>query len=111
MENSLGVKAGEEVLIGIPESSMLKAAILVYLIPMFALIIGAIIGSILPWRIGPNLGAVLGATILFGLSILLVVFFGKRSKDDETLHPVMLARLKREGDISSSCTPEYGGHI
>ncbi|WP_394145512.1 SoxR reducing system RseC family protein [Vibrio atypicus] len=60
------VKSGQVVEIGLPEKSLLQSAAVVYLIPLFALILGAMFGQWLlaPWLSGGE-GVVIVSSVLF----------------------------------------------
>jgi len=47
VENSLGAKPGDEVLIAIPEQGLLNASLRIYLIPLVLMLIGALAGDML----------------------------------------------------------------
>ncbi|MEF1290132.1 SoxR reducing system RseC family protein, partial [Vibrio sp. M260118] len=55
------VKPGQVVEIGLPEKSLLQSAAVVYLVPLFAMILGAFIGQ---WWLAPSLSLGEGAVIL-----------------------------------------------
>lgn len=55
------VKEGQVVEIGLPEKSLLQSAAVVYLVPLFALILGALLGS---WWLAPLFGGGEGIVIL-----------------------------------------------
>tara|TARA_Y100001956_G_scaffold3954_1_gene3733 strand:+ start:9797 stop:10267 length:471 start_codon:yes stop_codon:yes gene_type:complete len=55
------VKEGQVVEIGLPEKSLLQSAAVVYLVPLFSLIFGALLGS---WWFAPLLGGGEGVVIL-----------------------------------------------
>ena len=71
----LGVRPGERVVIGIPEGSVLRASLLVYLVPVAALVLGAVLGNAL----APSLGwsTDLGAAGL-GLACMTLALLGSR---------------------------------
>lgn len=47
VENKLGAKPGDEVLIAIPESGLMSASLRVYLIPLVLMVSGAVIGGLI----------------------------------------------------------------
>ncbi|NIY83615.1 SoxR reducing system RseC family protein [Vibrio hepatarius] len=67
------VKQGQVVEIGLPEKSLLQSAAIVYLIPLFALIVGALFGQwlLLPWLGGGEGVVILCSAIFTGAGIYL----------------------------------------
>jgi sigma-E factor negative regulatory protein RseC len=59
VEDPLGVHPGERVVVAVPEGAVVRASIWVYLVPVVALLLGALLGNALAPRIGlsPDLGA------------------------------------------------------
>jgi sigma-E factor negative regulatory protein RseC len=45
VENELGAKPGDEVLIAIPESGLMSASLRVYFIPLILMVLGAVVGD------------------------------------------------------------------
>ncbi|GAB4278317.1 MAG: hypothetical protein Kow0092_34120 [Deferrisomatales bacterium] len=74
-DDPLGVRPGERVVIAVPEGTVLRAGFLVYLLPVAALVAGAVAGNAL----GPRLGltADLGAA-LCGVAAMAATFLGVR---------------------------------
>ncbi|MBT1444502.1 SoxR reducing system RseC family protein [Shewanella sp. JM162201] len=98
---------GELLRLGLPESSLLKAAALVYLMPLAGMLLGALFGKLMAVQL--NLASVLGlgadsASILFALVGGVISWrFGKhlaRALERETV-PVILARLGKS--ITPDC--------
>ncbi len=48
----LGVAEGDRVVVAVPESTVLRASVVVYLVPVLALVVGAAVGS----AVGPRYG-------------------------------------------------------
>ncbi len=71
----MGVRPGERVVIAVPEGTVLRASVLVYLVPVVALVIGAIVGN----GLAPSFGwsADLGAAGL-GLACMVLAFLASR---------------------------------
>lgn len=59
------VSVGQQVRIGIPEKSLLKSALLVYMLPLFCLLVGALVGKWVSgvWQIAEELPEILGAML------------------------------------------------
>ncbi|MDW7710861.1 MAG: SoxR reducing system RseC family protein [Deferrisomatales bacterium] len=82
-EDPVGVAPGEWVVLGISEETLVRAGVLVYLVPAAALVIGAAVGHALAPALGfsPDLGA--ASLGILGLVAALVVsrLLGGRSSD------------------------------
>jgi len=74
-DDAVGVQPGDRVVIAVPEGTVLRASVLVYLIPVLALVLGAIAGNAL----APTLGwsADLGAAGV-GISCMILAFLASR---------------------------------
>jgi sigma-E factor negative regulatory protein RseC len=71
ISSSLAVEIGQQVRIGMPESGLLKGALLVYILPLFFIIVGAAIGQYLaaadadwPSIAGAAIGGVIGFMLI-----------------------------------------------
>ena len=91
VSNSLHAKVGDRVEIGVPTHSFLKFSLMVYLLPVMALIIGAILGE--AW--GPSLGlesslsAVLVGGLAMGLTFTILRRFDRSAREKKDYQPVM----------------------
>ena len=77
VQNTLKAKMGDTVELSVPPSSMLLAGLLVYILPLIALIAGVWLGS--RWGDGVALGCGLGAALL----VFLPVWLGKKKFEDK----------------------------
>lgn len=70
IDNPVHARVGDEVRLGIEESALLRASVLVYLVPVLALLGGALVGDRLMalGDIGTAVVAVVAMAICFGLS-------------------------------------------
>ncbi len=96
--NEAGAKAGDRVLIDVKSSSVLKAAFLLYVFPILAMIAGAVVGHNAPSFFGMGasaMSAVFGF-LFFGIAVLFIRFRGNRlaAKDDYRLRIVKIIRDK-----------------
>lgn len=59
VEDPLGVRVGDRVTIAVPEGTVLRASVLAYLLPVAALVVGALVGHRLAsaWGVAADLGA------------------------------------------------------
>ncbi|MBT9613232.1 MAG: SoxR reducing system RseC family protein [Burkholderiales bacterium] len=94
VNNPIEAKVGEQVMLGLEEGAFLKSAFLAYLLPLVALIMGAMIGL---WLAGPagardlyaGLGGLAGLIAsAFGIKWLNPILF-----DKNRAQPVILRRL------------------
>jgi sigma-E factor negative regulatory protein RseC len=93
--NPLGAKPGQRVAIEIQEINMLKAAFIVYVLPLVAAFAGAVAGSWLADRVGYEalwfqMG---GGLALFAVAILYIKFFDHNSRSNVKMQPVITAIL------------------
>ncbi len=91
----LSARVGDDVVIGIHESALVKGSVAVYIVPLLTMILFAIFGSsvVAPWY---GLSAE-GSSILMGLAGLAVGFgwvsvFSSRIKQDSHYQPVILRK-------------------
>lgn len=77
-EDSLGVGPGDRVMVAVPEGTVLKAGLLVYLVPAAALLVGAVAGNALAPVLGfsRDLGAAVLGLLAMGAALLASRFLG-----------------------------------
>ncbi len=86
--NSLSLQVGDEVVLGLEESTLVKSALLVYLLPLVLMIVGA---GIFQWLYGANdLVTAFGGGIGFLAGFALVYLYNHHHKNDESFQPVVL---------------------
>ncbi len=91
LDNSLGAKTGEQVIIGMPDDLLVRAAIWAYLLPLLAMIFVTIIASVA--------GAGDGLQSLIGLCGLVIGFiFVRRETNGATSQQNFKPRLLRLAD-------------
>lgn len=98
--NPIGAKAGDKVIVGLQEDALLWGSLAIYLVPLVAMIMGAVIGQ----TGAANLGfaasdgvAVVSGLIGLGLGFVWVKFFSKKVSTDNRYQPIIL-RLDRESE-------------
>ncbi|MCR9909182.1 SoxR reducing system RseC family protein [Vibrio campbellii] len=91
------VKVGQVVEIGFPESSLIKSAMAVYLLPLFGLILGAVIGNFLlaPITAGGE-GITILSSVLFAAGGMWLAKRVSRPLEDESKRQVTLIRVLGE---------------
>lgn len=83
VDNPIGALAGETVVVGLPDGSLLQAALASYALPLLLLLLGAGLGKLLGGELGAVAGGLLG--LLFAGAVL------KRHRGNGTV-PVILRR-------------------
>jgi sigma-E factor negative regulatory protein RseC len=93
--NHSGAQVGDQVIVGVEESALVRGSLAVYAVPLLTLLAGSIIGSLLgkQWLLeGEGLALVLGGVgLLAGLAWL--KGFTRRISHDSRYQPVVLRRL------------------
>ncbi|WP_165742242.1 SoxR reducing system RseC family protein [Candidatus Thiosymbion oneisti] len=106
--NTIGARPGEHVVIGLPEGTLLEASVLAYLVPLVAMIGGAVAGAFVAERLAPAytqvLSAVTGLGGLAGALAWLVGFIRAKSLD-ERYRPRILRRLSIGPGASPRVSP------
>lgn len=92
--NAIGVQVGDEVMVGIPESSLLKASLMLYLVPLLTMVVGAVLTE--QWLSAREgwiiLGGVAGLAGGFGWAR----WFSQRYSRDRNFAPQLLRRCMPE---------------
>ena len=93
--NKIGAKPGQRVLIEVKESNVLRAAFVVFILPLIALFIGVMLGGIIGKYMEFNvfMFQVIGGIIAFLLSIIVIKIFDKASAANEKSKPVIVRIL------------------
>lgn len=91
--NRAGAMEGDQVLISIGSGSFLKASLVVYLLPILALLAGSFIGhkySAQIWFAGnPETVSVLTGLFCFGASFMVIRLFNSRFTQNQKYYPVI----------------------
>jgi sigma-E factor negative regulatory protein RseC len=89
--NDLQAQEGDHVEISVPTGSLLKLSLLVYVLPILALILGAYLGSALApsYRLSSNLASVLGGFIAMGAAFWVLRQLDRAVRKREAYHPRM----------------------
>ena len=91
--NEVGAKVGDEVMVTVASKTFLKASFLVYVVPVTALILGALLGTKLGPALYPGVNSdllpVVFGLILFSLSFILMKVWAKGVKGGEQYCPVI----------------------
>lgn len=91
VQNPLGAKPGQRVVFEIKEENMLKAAFVVYILPIIAIFLGSICGAWLASKIGQpeKIFQIGGAIIAFILSVLYVKVFDRATNKNNKVKPII----------------------
>lgn len=91
VQNPLGAKPGQRVSFEIKETNMLKAAFVVYIMPLIAMFLGAVAGSWLGEKTGQSIRVfqIVGAILAFMLSIVYIKIFDKSTQSDKKMIPII----------------------
>ncbi|MEW5908179.1 MAG: SoxR reducing system RseC family protein [Thermodesulfobacteriota bacterium] len=97
--NQAGAVEGDRVLIGFDTSSMMKASFLIYLFPIFSMILGGFIGQSLAPAFNGNEThfSVAGAATFVIAAFLLIRIIGKRLSHRESYIPKIIRILNTPG--------------
>ncbi len=91
--NDIDARVGDSVVIGIPETAMLKGSLAVYAAPLAGLFAGALAGH---WLQG-DAAAIAGAVIGLGVGLAWLKRFSRRTRDDRLYQPVLLRQRLKTG--------------
>jgi len=93
--NPLDAKIGQRVVIEIQEVNMLKAAFIVYVLPLLAAFAGVMTGGWLAARTGYEATwfQVVGGFIFFAFAIFYIKVFDRASRSDVAMQPVIIRIL------------------
>jgi sigma-E factor negative regulatory protein RseC len=99
VHNLLGAEVGEQVRIATTTKSFLQSSFLLYIVPLIALVIGAIVGLLvgekIPTGLDPNLlSAIFGVFFMSGSFVILRV--GSSALNKESYMPKIIEILKEE---------------
>lgn len=87
----LSVKVGQRVVVGIPEDTLLRASIWMYLVPLLGLVLGATLPSLVSEQ---QIFAVLGSVSGFAGGFLFARFQSRRHQEDPNFYPQVLRVLE-----------------
>ncbi|MGD2136993.1 MAG: SoxR reducing system RseC family protein [Gammaproteobacteria bacterium] len=91
--NRIDARIGDSVVIGIPESGLLRGSVAVYAAPLLGLFAGALAGHLLGGGLvadGSDLAAVAGAAAGFAAGLVWLRRFSRRIAVDTAFQPVVL---------------------
>lgn len=94
-KNEIGAKPGQRVLFEVKEKSILKAAFIVFILPLITLFIGVMLGGFVGQYFGFNIRMlqIIGGIIAFVLSIIFVKIFDRVTSENDKSKPVIVRIL------------------
>lgn len=99
--NGVGAQAGDRVVVGIDEASLVRGSLAVYALPLLALFVGALLGQVWLQEAGAMGGGLAG--LLAGLAWLRR--FSRRCRTDPRFQPVILRRTGERAPASVGVLP------
>lgn len=93
--NKIGAEPGQRVLFEIKEKNVLKAAFIVFIVPLIALFIGAMLGGFIGeyFAFNTRMLQIVGGVIAFALSVIIVKAFDKATSENVKSKPVIVRIL------------------
>ena len=90
-DNSLGAKPGQRVAVEVQEVNMLKAAFIVYVLPLIAIFVGVLIGNVVAEKLGYAAlwFQVGGGIVAFILAVVYIKYYDYRSRGNDKMRPVI----------------------
>lgn len=97
-QNPLSAKVGQLVNFEIQETNMLQGAFIVYIMPLIATFVGALLGGILANKIGQAVGSfrIIGGILAFILSVIFIKLYDSSARKNEKMRPVITKILDQE---------------
>lgn len=94
-QNPINAKPGQHVVFEVKEVNMLKAAFIVYILPLIATFIGVAAGQLLAKKLGYNVSTfqIIGGVAAFILSTIYIKKFDKSAGSDISMQPVIIRSL------------------
>lgn len=90
IENELQAKVGDKVEISIPRSSITKASLIVYFIPLLGLILGALFGQSL---FNSEASTIVSSIFGFILGLTVTHFYNQQLADEQQYQPKMVSKV------------------
>ena len=91
VQNPIDASVGQRVAFEIQEANMLMAAFVVYILPLLALMVGAISGGILGNNLGQDVlaGQIGGGILFFAIAVVYMKRYDRAVKKNDQLLPVI----------------------
>ena len=107
--NPVGARQGDIVKVSMPSGDFFKGAAMLYLLPVAALLVGALVGTWISGRFGwsATVGAISGAVAGIGLAVVFLILFDRSATVRSRLTPKVVEVLI---SAQSSSKPPISGH-
>jgi sigma-E factor negative regulatory protein RseC len=94
--NIAGAQVNDHVVLSFDTASLLKASFLLYMVPIIALVFGAIAGQILsmPLELDPSIGSCAVAFLFFALAVVFIKSKGNALGEKKEYRPQIIRILK-----------------
>ena len=94
--NKLGAKPGQRVAFQMKEVNVLRAAFVVFILPLVAIFIGVLLGGFIGGLIGINIHVcqTIGGILTFLLSLVFIKLFDRATTKSEKTQPVIISILQ-----------------
>lgn len=108
--NRIGAVAGDRVVIGISESSLVRGSLAIYAVPLLGLFAGALFGQFLSggYTEYADLASLLGGSAGFAAGLAWLRRFSRVTGRDDRYQPVL---LRRQAASRSTDVPVSGSHL
>jgi sigma-E factor negative regulatory protein RseC len=103
LKNTINAHINDEVEVGIPEDLVLKASLIVYLLPLISLMLALALSSLLLPDLS-ELGSILSAATGLALGFIGVSWFARRKSQQKQLEPMLLKIVKRPIEVTQIVT-------
>jgi sigma-E factor negative regulatory protein RseC len=89
VENNVGARLGDQVMLSMSESKVILASVVLYLVPALSLVLGAMIGwKLAPmWAMEADPASILGCAVGLGLGLVLTKIIGSRMSSGSKYKP------------------------
>ncbi len=93
--NDIGAKPGQRVAFEVREVNMLKAAFIVYILPLIAILMGAMAGGKVAERLSSEVlwWQIAGGVLAFILSVIYIKYFDNAARTDVKMQPIIVRIL------------------
>ncbi len=98
--NEARASVGERVVVGISEQGLMVASVAVYLMPILALVVGAVLGQTLISGASADLGSLLGGALGFALALAWLRGYSARAARRTELQAVVMRRAEAGRSVS-----------
>lgn len=94
--DQVGCKPGDQVIINIADGSVLRGAVIVYMLPLLLVFFCALVAHRLASPAMADTAAILGASVGFVLASLVVGILNRRASHDPRYQPAIVRRIHRD---------------